>query len=171
MRTRGSASLPMERATGAIGGEKAFRAHRPCGRWGREWNRNAPEIFSNHWKTAGNFFQSLEKTVGFFQPLEKSFPTIGKNGPVFPTIGKFFSNHWKTGGGRFRGGGGLGAKGGCKTGRGDYTASSSLSFPDRCDRSPILLPNTKTKSGAGVRSSMDWPEEAGPASGRQAPTL
>ncbi len=34
--------------------------------------------FSNHWKTAENFFQSLEKPGHFFQPLEKSFPIIGK---------------------------------------------------------------------------------------------
>ncbi|MBR4251296.1 MAG: hypothetical protein IKQ15_03215 [Kiritimatiellae bacterium] len=34
--------------------------------------------FSNHWKNAENFFQSLEKTGRFFQPLEKSFPIVGK---------------------------------------------------------------------------------------------
>ena len=56
----------------------------------------APKIFSNRWKTAEKFFQSLEKSDQIFQPLEKSFPIIGKNGASFPTIGKFFSNHWKT---------------------------------------------------------------------------
>ena len=30
-----------------------------------------PKIFSNHWKTAEKFFQSLEKTGEIFQPLEK----------------------------------------------------------------------------------------------------
>jgi hypothetical protein len=38
-------------------------------------------IFSIHWKTAGNFFHSVEKPAGFFQPLEKSFPVVGK---LFP---------------------------------------------------------------------------------------
>ena len=37
-----------------------------------------PKIFSNHWKTAEKFFQSLEKIRPFFQPLEKYFPIIGK---------------------------------------------------------------------------------------------
>ena len=55
-----------------------------------------PKNFSNHWKTVGKFFQSLEEPPRIFQPLEKSFPTIGKNGANFPTIGNFFSNHWKT---------------------------------------------------------------------------
>jgi hypothetical protein len=57
------------------------------------------KIFSNHWKTAENFFQSLEKPGHFFQPLEKFFPIIGKLGAFFPTIGKKFSNHWKIRGG------------------------------------------------------------------------
>ncbi len=35
-------------------------------------------IFSIHWKTAENFFKSLEKIGEFFQPLEKYFPIIGK---------------------------------------------------------------------------------------------
>jgi hypothetical protein len=39
------------------------------------------KIFSNHWKTAEKFFQSLEKPPHFFQPLEKNFPIIGK--PAF----------------------------------------------------------------------------------------
>jgi hypothetical protein len=55
----------------------------------------APKIFSNHWKTAEKFFQSLEKPAGIFQPLETFFPIIGKTGRSFPTIGKKFSNHWK----------------------------------------------------------------------------
>ncbi|MBR3581906.1 MAG: hypothetical protein IKO01_00510 [Kiritimatiellae bacterium] len=37
------------------------------------------EIVSNHWKTGGKFFQSLEKPGGIFQPLETFFPIIGKN--------------------------------------------------------------------------------------------
>jgi hypothetical protein len=37
-----------------------------------------PKIFSNHWKTAVKFFQSLKKTGGIFQPLENYFPIIGK---------------------------------------------------------------------------------------------
>jgi hypothetical protein len=37
------------------------------------------EKFSNHWKTAEKFFQSLEKPAGIFQPLEKKFPIIGKS--------------------------------------------------------------------------------------------
>ncbi|MBR3581911.1 MAG: hypothetical protein IKO01_00535 [Kiritimatiellae bacterium] len=49
--------------------------------------------FSNHWKIAEIFFQSLEN-------IRKFFPIIGKTGPIFPTIGNFFSNHWKTRGGR-----------------------------------------------------------------------
>jgi hypothetical protein len=36
------------------------------------------KIFSNHWKTAENFFQSLENPARFFQPLETFFPIIGK---------------------------------------------------------------------------------------------
>jgi hypothetical protein len=42
-------------------------------------------IFSNHWKTCGNFFQSLEKSPDFsnhwktfFQSLENFFPPVGK---------------------------------------------------------------------------------------------
>jgi hypothetical protein len=49
-------------------------------------------IFSNHWKTAEKFFQSLEKTAGFsnhwkniFQSLETFFPTIGKLFPLLPS--------------------------------------------------------------------------------------
>ena len=57
---------------------------------------SAPKKFSNRWKTAENFFQSLEKPARIFQPLEKYFPIIGKNAASFPTIGNFFSNHWKT---------------------------------------------------------------------------
>ncbi len=41
----------------------------------------APKIFSNRWKTAEKFFQSLEKPARIFQPLEKYFPIIGK--PAF----------------------------------------------------------------------------------------
>ena len=41
-------------------------------------SRKRPEIFSNHWKTAEKFFQSLEKMAKIFQPLEKNFPIIGK---------------------------------------------------------------------------------------------
>jgi hypothetical protein len=58
--------------------------------------RPAPKYFSNHWKTAENFFQSLEKSAQIFQPLENIFPIIGKITRNFPTIGKKFSNHWKT---------------------------------------------------------------------------
>jgi hypothetical protein len=47
----------------------------------------APKIFSNHWKTAEEFFQSLEKSAHFFQPLEKNFPIIGKTARNFPTNG------------------------------------------------------------------------------------
>ena len=54
------------------------------------------KIFSNHWKTPENFFQSLEKPAQIFQPLEKNFPIIGKIHENFPTIGKKLSNHWKT---------------------------------------------------------------------------
>jgi pyruvate formate lyase activating enzyme len=36
------------------------------------------KIFSNHWKNAENFFQSLEKPGQIFQPLETFFPIIGK---------------------------------------------------------------------------------------------
>jgi hypothetical protein len=42
--------------------------------------RFARKKFSNHWKTAEKFFQSLEKIGRIFQPLEKYFPIIGKPG-------------------------------------------------------------------------------------------
>ncbi|MBR6022001.1 MAG: hypothetical protein IK066_06225, partial [Kiritimatiellae bacterium] len=45
--------------------------------WSHPLSEKVPKIFSNHWKTAEKFFQSLE------------------NGRNFPTIGKKFSNHWK----------------------------------------------------------------------------
>jgi hypothetical protein len=57
--------------------------------------RGGAKIFSNRWKTAEKFFQSLEKSGRIFQPLENFFPIIGKNARSFPTIGKKVSNHWK----------------------------------------------------------------------------
>ncbi len=55
-----------------------------CGGWRGGTTRDAKDfptignIFSNHWKIAERFFQSLEKQGGIFQPLENFFPIIGK---------------------------------------------------------------------------------------------
>ncbi|MBR3582523.1 MAG: hypothetical protein IKO01_03655 [Kiritimatiellae bacterium] len=45
-----------------------------------------PKIFSNHWKTAEKFFQSLEKPPGIFQPLEFFFQSL-ENFPAAQTGG------------------------------------------------------------------------------------
>ncbi|MBR3583328.1 MAG: hypothetical protein IKO01_07810 [Kiritimatiellae bacterium] len=67
-----------------------FPLRRPCA-------SPAPKIFSNHWKTAEKFFQSLEKSARFsnhwkkvFQSLEKSAEIFQPLETFFPIIGKLF---------------------------------------------------------------------------------
>ena len=66
------------------GGEGTRRPTRLCA------TEKPAKIFSNHWKTAEKFFQSLEKSGKIFQPLETFFPIIGKMGRFFQPLENFF---------------------------------------------------------------------------------
>ena len=55
-------------------------SRKPCGLCAFCGLCGFPKVFSNRWKTAERFFQSLEKSDQFFQPLENFFPIIGKLG-------------------------------------------------------------------------------------------